>query len=137
MDKGFREQFSDRNDNEILAISLAQELIDKFEVFDKCIVSLALDEAGIDLLLVKRMDSNKDFRFHIQHKSSKKGSHFFTKYNPCIPVWIVNKSDSPHEAIISLLNIIVEKTSKESKNHQFFAKKLQEIKKLYKSKFDF
>ena len=121
----------DRNENEVYAISLAQILIDNFRVFDRCTISLALDEGGIDILLEKRMKKRYLFRFHVQHKSSKNGARSFIKYNPCIPVWIVNKSTPPHEALVSLLNMIVKKTSSESKPHYFFVEKLCEIKAFY------
>ncbi|MEK7559908.1 MAG: hypothetical protein AAB522_01245, partial [Patescibacteria group bacterium] len=87
-----------RSENELYAISLAHELIDKFEVFDNCILSLELDEAGIDMLLIKKLKNCKIFRFHLQHKSSDKAADFFRMCNPCIPVWIVNKKVKSHEA---------------------------------------
>lgn len=129
----------ERGENEQLAISFVRELIDKYEIFDECVFNKALDDAGIDMLLIKRVGKRgKHFRLHIQHKSSLSSSNVFRRLNPCIPSWIVNKKTTPLEAFTSLLSIAVKKASEQESPHsKFFLGKFEEIKKLYGSTFKF
>lgn len=121
-----------KSENEAIAVGLAEEMKSKFGVFDLVITKLVLDDAGIDILLVKFFGKRgKHFRFHVQHKSSQIGAKAFERMNPCIPVWIVNKKITGLLAQITLLEIIVEKTSERQSPHlRFFQEKLEELKGL-------
>lgn len=121
-----------RSENESMAVVLAEELRSRFGVFDLVITKLELDNAGIDILVVKFFGKkHKRFRFHVQHKSSDIGARMFERMNPCIPVWIVNKKNTGLSAQISLLEIIIKKINGTQSQHLlFFEEKLKKLKDL-------
>lgn len=123
----------EKSEHELRAISFARELIDKFEVFDDFVANKSLDDAGIDFVFIKYVGKRKrHFRFHIQLKPHFGEAAKFRKLNPCIPVWIVHKNTKSQDAIVALLELVVEIMSREENTHtKFFKEKLQELKDLF------
>ena len=84
-----------KSEHELKALSFAQELVDKYEVFDEIVTNKTLDEYGIDILFIKRVGkTGRHLRFHIQCKPNQKEAREFQKLNPFIPTWVVNKTTS-------------------------------------------
>ena len=128
-----------KSEHELKALSFAQELIDKYEVFDEFVTNKTLDEYGIDILFIKRVGkTGRHLRFHIQCKPHEKEAREFRRLNPCIPTWVVNTKTSPHEALISILRVVAKKSSEQKSPYaKFFVEKLESIKKIYRAAYKF
>ena len=128
-----------KSEHELKALSFAQELVDKYEVFDEIVTNKTLDEYGIDILFIKRVGkTGRHLRFHIQCKPNQKEAREFQKLNPFIPTWVVNKTTSSCEAFISLLITIAKKASEQKSPYiTFFKEKLELIKRIYRTNYKF
>ena len=122
------------NLHEQAAEAILCELKEKDGVFHFVIRKHTLDQAGIDWVIGKHVQiegHSRDFRLHIQHKSSEQQASRFKNLNPCIPIWVHNYSTPFLDGKINLLKLIVKQLARVSSTQlEFFEKKLCQFESL-------
>ncbi len=102
--------------HETHAMRIVDEMIRENRVFDNCQRTQDLDQAGVDVVLIKDFPRGfqnnskhiREFRLFVQFKSNEEDAISFTQSNPCVISWTVNTDKPALVAKIELLRAIVD-----------------------------